>query len=202
MAPLWRLGDIVLSADDHSAEARRFARDLRRETDAVSAAAGAVLPREVVTLSFSSTLVASVASAGAAAWCARSDPGGEGAVTAERLRTRGIDARLVEDAEATAAAARGTAVVVGADAVGPGGVVNKVGTRALAEAARRAGAPAYVVAGSSKLVAADLPAPPPFERTPLDLITAVIGERGPVDPGDAARFAASHPVPEALVDLL
>jgi translation initiation factor 2B subunit (eIF-2B alpha/beta/delta family) len=202
MAPLWRLGDVALSADDHTAAAWRFARDLRVETDAVSAAAGAVLPSEVVTLSFSSTLVAAVAAAGAVTRCARSDPGGEGVVTVERLRARGVDARLVEDAEAIAAAARGTAVVVGADAVGPGGVVNKVGTRALAEASRRGGAPAYVVAGSSKLLAADLPAPTPFERTPLDLITAVIGEDGPVNPAGAARLAASHRVAAALMDLL
>jgi translation initiation factor 2B subunit (eIF-2B alpha/beta/delta family) len=202
MAPLWRLGGIVLSAEDHAAAARAFAQTIRQEAEAVAAASAATLPAEIVTLSFSSTLVAAVAAAGARSWCARSVPGGEGAVTAERLRARGADARVVEDGEALARATDGTAVVVGADAIGPGGVVNKVGTRALAEAARRGGAPAYVVVGSSKLIGADLPAPPPFERVPLDRFTAVISESGPVDPGDVARAAARHGVPEPLRDAL
>jgi translation initiation factor 2B subunit (eIF-2B alpha/beta/delta family) len=201
MAPLWRLGEAVLSADEHAEAARRFAHDLRREADAVAAAAGAVLPSEVVTHSFSGTLVAAVAAARATARCARAEPGGEGSVTAERLRARGVEATVVEDAEAIVLAARGTAVVVGADAIGPGGVVNKVGTRALAEAAGRGGTPVYVVAGSTKLLAVDLPAPPPFERTPLGLFSAVIGPGGQGDPGDAARSAASHPVAPALLDL-
>lgn len=198
MAPLWRLGDIVLSAEDHVAAARAFARTIRQEAEAVAAASAAALPTVVVTLSFSSTLVAAVVAAGATAWCARSVPGGEGAVTAERLRAGGVDARVVEDGEAIVLASDGTAVVVGADAVGPGGVVNKVGTRALADAARRGGAPAYAVAGSSKLIAVDLPAPPPFERVPLDRFTALIGESGPVDPKETARAASRHAVPDVL----
>jgi translation initiation factor 2B subunit (eIF-2B alpha/beta/delta family) len=202
MAPLWRLGDAVLSADDHAAAARRFAASLRAEADAVAAAAVGVLPDEVVTHSFSGTLVAAVAAAGTRARCARSNPGGEGRLTVERLRRRGVDAVLVEDAQAVAAAAGGTAVLVGADALGPGGVVNKVGTGALAEAARSGGTSAFVVAGSSKLIGADLPAPPPFERVPMEGFGAVIGERGVLDPGDVVRAAAEHAPHPALRDLV
>jgi translation initiation factor 2B subunit (eIF-2B alpha/beta/delta family) len=202
MAPLWRLAQVALSAEDHGRAVRDFADALRREADGVAVAAAEVLPDRLVTHSYSSTLVAAVAAATDQVWCARSEPGGEGAVTAERLRRRGVEAHLVDDARAITLAADGVAVVVGADAVGPGGVVNKVGTRALADATRRGGASCYLVAGSSKLLQTDLPAPPPFERAPLALFATVITEAGLLDPETAASAAGDHPVPDALRDLI
>jgi translation initiation factor 2B subunit (eIF-2B alpha/beta/delta family) len=202
MAPLWRLASAVLSAEDHAEAAAAFAQEVLAERDAVASEAAGVLRGPVVTHSYSSTLVAAVAAAGVPALCALSEPGGEGVATARHLRERGGEAEVVTDIEAVRAVKDGRTVVTGADAVGPGGVVNKVGTRALAEAGRDGGADRYVVAGGSKLLAPDLPAPHPFERIPLDLFTGVITEDGIFGPAPAARSASAHPLHPALRDVL
>jgi translation initiation factor 2B subunit (eIF-2B alpha/beta/delta family) len=202
MAPLWRLGSLVISSADHAAAAAAFASGLAGERDAVATAVAPLLREEVVTHSYSSTVVAAVAAAGVAARCARSEPGGEGHLTAERLAAAGARARVVEDEDAVRTAGDGRTVVTGADAVGPGGVVNKVGTRRLAEATRSGGGRCLVIAGGSKLLAADLPAPHPFERVPLGLVTAVVTEDGALEPEVAAARASGFEVHPALADLL
>ncbi|HJV04512.1 MAG TPA: hypothetical protein VJ868_04540 [Actinomycetota bacterium] len=202
MAALWRLGSAVLQAKVPGDAATAFAAAVVEEPGRVAASARAALPDRVVVHSLSSTVIRAVAAAAGEALCGRSDPSGEGREAARRLRAAGVRAAVVEDREAIRAAERGIAVVVGADAIGPGGVVNKVGTGALAEAARRGGGGAYVLAGATKLVAEDLPAPHPFERIPLELFTAIVGERGPVDPRTAARRAVSHPLHPELWPLL
>lgn len=194
MAPLWRLGSEALSASDHTRAARDFAIRVTAEREEIAKHAAAVLPGPVVTHSLSSTVISAVASSGARAICARSEPGGEGAATVERLTNLGVDARLVEDPEALAAVAEAGSVVVGADAVGPEGVINKLGTRRLADAARRSRTPCYVLAGESKVVDADLPAPHPFERTPLDLFTSVLTQDGPLSPSEATDLARDRPL--------
>jgi translation initiation factor 2B subunit (eIF-2B alpha/beta/delta family) len=202
MAPLWRLGSEVLEAEDHVAAATAFARRLGTEGEAVAARAASLLSGTVVVYSYSGTVVAAVVAAGVRALCARAEPGGAGELTATRLTERGIEAEVVEDEEAIEHAARAEAVLTGADAVGPGGVVNEVGTRRLAEAATRAGRPALVVAGSSKLVAADLPAPHPFERIPLETFTAIVTDDESLDPAEASRRSMSFPLSPALAELL
>ncbi len=147
-------------------------------------------------------VIRAVSEARVRALCALSEPGGEGRRAARRLRDAGVDAAVVDDREARRAVAGGTTVVTGADAIGPGGIVNKVGTRALARAARDGAGACYVLAGGSKLLAEDLPAPEPFERTPLELVTAVVGEDGPDEPSAAARNAVSHPLHPALRPVL
>jgi translation initiation factor 2B subunit (eIF-2B alpha/beta/delta family) len=202
MAPLWRLGSEVLEAEDHAAAARAFATRVSAEQKGVAARAAGLLSGTVLVQSYSGTAVAAVVAAGVRALCARSEPGGGGALTAARLNERGIEARVVEDEEAPDLAARVDAVLSGADAVGTGGVVNEAGTRRLAEAANNAGRPAWVVAGSSKLVGADLPAPLPFERIPMEAITAIVTEEGVLDPTEAARRAARFPLHPVLARLL
>jgi translation initiation factor 2B subunit (eIF-2B alpha/beta/delta family) len=202
MAPLWRLGHAVLSSADHAGAAAAFASGVAGERDAVAAAAAPLAHGEVVTHSYSSTLVATVVAAGATARCARSDPGGEGELTAARLAAGGATATVIEDEDAIGAVRRGRTVVTGADAVGPGGLVNKVGTRRLAEAARDGGGRCIVVAGGTKFLAADLPAPLPFERVPLALATAIVTEEGPLAADGAAALASRFAVHPALADLL
>jgi translation initiation factor 2B subunit (eIF-2B alpha/beta/delta family) len=202
MAPLWRLGSEVLGSDDHVEAARRFAVRVVSERDAIAAEAAALLPDVVVVHSFSGTVIDAVVSARSEAICALSEPGGEGAHSARELGDRGVDARLVSDEDAIGAVPDAGAVLVGADAVGPGGVVNKMGTLRLAEAAREVSTPCYSLAGASKLLGADVPAPRPFERTPLDLFTSVITEEGPLSPTAAARRALEHTLHPLLVPLL
>lgn len=98
-----------------------------------------------------------------------SEPGGEGRSLAAELGTH-----CVSDAEAVRRVARAGAVLVGADAVGTHTFVNKVGTLALARAARKADTPFFVVAESFKWVPlADPPVvEPAFEAVP----NAFVGE--------------------------
>jgi hypothetical protein len=201
MAPVWRLGSEVLASSDHVAAAVEFASRVVSERDEVARHAATLLPSLVVVHSFSGTAIAAVAAARARAICSLSEPGGEGKTTVARLTVLGVDARLVTDEEALLAAAK-AAVVVGADAVGPEGVVNKVGTLRLAEAARRASTPCYALSGESKLIGADLPAPHPFERTALDLFTSVITQEGALSATQAAGRAGRVELHPLLEDLL
>jgi translation initiation factor 2B subunit (eIF-2B alpha/beta/delta family) len=203
MAPLWRLASDVLGAADHRIAAAEFARRLLSERRAI-ADSGLRLLRfpTLVVQSYSSTIVSAVSRTGARILCARSEPGGEGAVTARLLREAGASAEVIEDQDAQDEAGAGTTVVTGADALGPGGIVNKVGTAALAGAARSGGGGCYALAGTSKMLSVDLPAPSPFERIPLDLLAAVITEEGPIEPVDAAAAAAGHELHPSLAPLL
>jgi translation initiation factor 2B subunit (eIF-2B alpha/beta/delta family) len=77
--------------------------------------------------------------------------------------------------------------VVGADAVGPGGVLNAVGTRGLAERL-----PTLVVATAIKLVPEEVferLAGPGFEVVPLDLLAAVVVGPDVLSPAEAGRRA-------------
>jgi len=75
-----------------------------------------------------------------------SRPGGEGAVLASRLRSRGVVTRLVPDLHLYDYVSRSDFVMVGADSVTLDAcLVNKVGTRLLALAARSAGKHVVVV---------------------------------------------------------
>ncbi|MUV61249.1 hypothetical protein GJ634_11200 [Halobacterium sp. CBA1126] len=141
---------------------------------------------------------------------AESRPGGEGVGVAESLAD-GFDVTLTTDANVPAAVEAADAVLVGADAVFPDGrVVNKVGTRAAALAARDADAPVLVVCAADKVAPEPLPvedgdssalydgdAPldvrnPVFEAVPARLVDAVVTERGRLDADDVQRIAAEH----------
>lgn len=194
----------------------------------------------VLTLSRSGTVRAGLSALRRAGWdpvvmVGEGRPGNEGRELARELRDPdrggGVDARLVTDAAVTALAAGSspgeswtpdperTAVVVGADAVGPEVFLNKVGTRALAVAARERGVPVLVLADAAKVVPAELfeslelpgapaeeldpPAGVPafnfyFEVIPLDLVTRVVSEDGAAEPGRVGR-AAAGPVSRRLL---
>lgn len=125
---------------------------------------------------------------------AESRPGAEGARMARDLAERGIRARACDDflllslvpPEAAPRRPPGygghPVVLVGADAVHPDGLVNKVGTRALLDTARRAGVPAFVLASSSKLRTESAPRAlgSLFETIPLEDLV-VLTERGRVE---------------------
>jgi methylthioribose-1-phosphate isomerase len=158
-------------------------------------------------------------------------PGGEGLQLAATLRDRGLDAWAATDAVVMALATgsapslpfpfdpAATAVVVGADAVGPEVFLNKVGTRPLAAAARLAGRPCWLLAETSKLLALELfrllelPAAPPnevgapsgvpvlsfyFEPVPLGLATRVVSEEGIAEPPQVRRRTERMPVSRRL----
>jgi translation initiation factor 2B subunit (eIF-2B alpha/beta/delta family) len=197
MAPLWRLAGDVLGARDHVGAAQVFLKLLEGDSEAASALAS-TMPDRIVTISYSSTVVQAIRiRAPHQTVCMRSDPGGEGWRIAEETRDR-TGSVIIDDDQALATVP-GDAVLSGADAVTPGGVVNKVKTRALAEAARAKGIPRYAVAGDTKFVGASLPVSAPFEMIPFELFTAIVVPGGLIRPDEARARAEAIPMgPKAL----
>ncbi|MFD1632744.1 NUDIX domain-containing protein [Haloplanus ruber] len=188
--------------------------DAARQADGEAATRAADLCGEsVVTLSRSGTVRAALERAQPAVLIGESRPAREGADVAAELAHAGLDVTLTTDAALPSELATRDpdTVLVGADAVlADGSVVNKVGTRGLALAAAREGVPVYVVAAAAKVRpdetvhgetgdAADIydgaapvsVANPVFDRTPADLVTGVVTERGVLD-GDAVRSVAAE----------
>lgn len=123
-------------------------------------------------------------------------PGGEGRPFAQDLRGAGLRATVVPDHDGPRVAQRSDLVLIGADAVfSDGSVVHKVGTRALASAARRYGVPVMVVAGRSKFTGRPPPTrrlPALFDRTPSRCISEFWTDRGWL-PGPAWSSSAALP---------
>jgi translation initiation factor eIF-2B subunit delta len=126
-----------------------------------------------------------------------SGPVREGLRMARLLVEAGVSVRLIADAGLAAEVERSDAVLVGADGVSREGVLNKLGTLGLAVAARHFGVPMYAVFDTAKLLPpdkvfeieekdpAELAEPSDerikvhnvyFDRTPLELFTALITE--------------------------
>jgi translation initiation factor 2B subunit (eIF-2B alpha/beta/delta family) len=206
MGPLWNLAAAVLSAEDPGQAVGGFIASLERDAADVAQVAAAGLASRIMTISYTSTVVracsVAVARRPVTALCLLSEPEGEGVRMAAALRSLGIAAEVVADADGLDRVAWVGAVVVGADAVTPSGVVNKAGTGALALAARQAGVPCLVLAGSAKLVGAEVPVVPPFELMPLDLATGVAAGGRFLSPAEASAAAASRGFDAVLGALL
>ncbi|HXF37786.1 MAG TPA: hypothetical protein VNO17_11505, partial [Actinomycetota bacterium] len=174
---------------------------LERDEDAADVAAS-LLPGSVLTISWSSGLLRALRRRRPdRVRCMASHPGGEGARLAAALREHLADVRVVPDEEALVDPGA-EAALFGADAIGPGGVVNKVGTLALCRAARRAGIRTICVAGGTKLLAEDLPAGGVFERVELELLDVVALPHGPARPPGVAPLLARFPLHPSLRPLL
>jgi translation initiation factor 2B subunit (eIF-2B alpha/beta/delta family) len=124
-------------------------------------------------------------------------PGGEGVRFARSLSAWTLATSVPDELALREVPA--DAVVCGADAVTPDGLVNKVKTAALAEAARDKGVPVYAVAGDTKLLNREPPLTGPFETVPLELFTAVATPDGLLSPAEAAgRARDARLAPELL----
>lgn len=171
--------------------------------------------RKAITHSYSSTVLDVLGHAkGIEVICPESRPLLEGLRTAQELGERGIRTRIVVDSAAPSLMGECDVVMVGADAITPEVVVNKIGTYALALAARERKVPFYVLAGTEKFL------PPPFsealrieerdpkevtqeailnskvenryfDTTPLDLITGVVTQDG-VIAGEEVQKRLEH----------
>jgi translation initiation factor 2B subunit (eIF-2B alpha/beta/delta family)/8-oxo-dGTP pyrophosphatase MutT (NUDIX family) len=191
------------------------------EADEATAAAAAerIAGQTVLTLSRSSTLLAAFEGAAAGEEppehliVAESRPAREGVAVAEALAAD-CPVTLTTDAAIGHVLAELDVdrVVVGADSLLPDGrVINKTGTRTLAVVADRAGVPVDVVAASDKLrtdegytlesgtpsAVYDGDAPidvlnPTFDVTPADAVTAVVTERGVLDPDELAELTSER----------
>jgi translation initiation factor 2B subunit (eIF-2B alpha/beta/delta family) len=134
--------------------------------------------------------------------CTVSEPVGEGRAFAEEMRDAGLDAELVEDADAPNRIGEASILLLGADTVFRDGTLcNKVGTIPLAKAAAAAGIPTIVAAEVIKLAPVPGTQAPEladierslFELVPPDLITEVVTEEGPFTPDEIATLVDRVP---------
>jgi translation initiation factor 2B subunit (eIF-2B alpha/beta/delta family) len=134
--------------------------------------------------------------------CTASEPVGEGRGFAEEWRTAGLDAELVEDADAPGRVPEASILLIGADTVFRDGTIcNKVGTIPLAKAAAEAGVPTVVAAEVIKLAPVPGSQAPEladierslFELAPPDLITEVVTEEGTFTPDEIATLVDRVP---------
>ncbi len=128
--------------------------------------------RCVLTHSRSSSVIAALLAAKPArVICTRSLPGGEGEATAAELR-----GDVIADAAIWKFMQSVQAVALGADAVTPYAVVNKVGTAVVALAARERGVPCFVLCGPEKMVEDEWEPEPGelFEATPREWFTRIV----------------------------
>ena len=201
MAPLWRLASDVLSLPDRALAVRRLSAALEGDRGGLDALAPRVAGLRLLTISYSSSVVELVRlTRPETVLCMRSDPGGEGGHAAEAT-SAWTNSAMIEDDEAISDVPADL-VVVGADAVTPVTVVNKVKTTALAEAAGRKGIQIHAVAGEFKFVGAKLPVAPVFEAAPLELFSAIAGPQGLWDPSQAGTHARSRRIHPELRPLL
>lgn len=179
------------------------------EADAAAArrTADRIAGQRVLTLSRSGTVLDALLRAEPApdVVIADSRPGGEGIGVAETLADAGLDVSLIPDAAVatTLTDPDFDAVLVGADTLRPSGaLINKVGTRSVALAARHEGVPVYAATAADKIaVDNDTTAPeeydpkavyngpapvgvwaPRFDTTPPALVTEFLTDRGVLGP--------------------
>ncbi len=240
MAVVARLASQVAStafrADDVLAAAARSARDFIDKADrailcATSSAAQLIKEGSVVlTHSRSSTVLAAFKKARErgrtfSVIATESRPQCEGRVLADALANLGINVVFVADAAAALELSRADFVMLGADTITPQFLVNKIGTRMIALAARELNIPVYALSDTSKLINADLlsgaegdlhspselwPDPPGgvvivnryFEPTPLRYFTKIITEDGLLDPEETRKRAEGKRLNKVIRDAL
>jgi translation initiation factor 2B subunit (eIF-2B alpha/beta/delta family) len=177
--------------------------------------AASVLGDRVFTLSRSGTVRAALGAANPeSVFVAESRPAREGLDTAERLAAAGLETTVLVDAAIEEVIAeRGIdTVLVGADTVlEDGSVVNKIGSRTAARAAKAAGIDSYVVCSRDKIAPGTAFDPefgppeavydgdtdlavhnPTFERVPPTALSAIITEEGVYAPSAIEPIAKEH----------
>jgi len=167
--------------------------------------------QRVLTLSWSSTVYEALRSSRdtvGEVYVMKSEPGGEGAVTARRLARLGFKVNLIPDAAAGHYAGLVDALLVGGDAVlSDGSLVNKAGTSVAACAAHSSGKPVYALVGLLKV---DVRGAyrgvrefveeregyrwryVVFDVTPAPHVTGYITQRGLLGPGSVVEAARSY----------
>lgn len=235
MATFWRIAAEAVAAADEPQRFDRFVERLDRSRAAlVRTAAAHLAPADadilsIVTLSASGSVRAVLESLAPRCdlrvSCSESLPAREGRTLAAHLAAAGARVTLYSDAALAHALPDADAVLVGADAIAPGWVLNKSGTLMLAAAAVHRGVPVYVLATRDKFVPdaiaerltirEESPAEiwdgapaavevrnPYFELTPAELVAAVITDIGPIGTGLLAGVCAASIPPPAVDTLL
>ena len=217
MAPLRNLAQAVI---DRGMSPREFLARMGNNTARVIALAAELIPDGATVLTHSASHTVSEALRKArrggrsfSVIATESRPVCEGAEQARKLAADGIPVALVVDAAMGRILTEASLVLVGADSVCAGGVVNKIGTTLLALGAKELGKEIYTLCSSEKVCpTGEYPPPeasrdpdevardrPPglsvnnlyFEITSLDLFTAIVTETGTLTPlAFRARYLA------------
>lgn len=204
--------------------AESFREELERSGHRVGRRVRRHLPRRgtVLTLSSSSSVREALLGAGdrqLRVVCLEGRPMSEGRGLARTLVGAGIETVVAVDAAAAHFVDRSELVLLGADSVGDRGVVNKIGSRALAVLADRAGVPVVVAADTTKLLPPGFPQPLDedrpadevwsapggvtvwnryFEALPTTLVSVVVTEEDDLSPAETDTLRADLDVPEEL----
>src|SRR5215468_4114350 len=198
-----------------------FRRDLRASTEALCQWALAVLPPQstVLTYSNSATVIAALRYAHDHGRIRRvllseSRPAYDGRPQATALREYGMAVEYSIDMALFERLAEANVVVVGADAVFPEHLVNKLGTRALAQLAQLQGIPCFSLCAANKFLPTATtallriaehprqevwPEAPDgltisnryFDTTPLALLSGIVSDQGLYTP-EALRLRLQH----------
>lgn len=137
--------------------------------------------------------------------CTVSEPGGEGRRLAADFKAAGINVELISDAEGPDAARESDLVLLGADTVfRDGSLVNKIGTVAIASAAKDAGVLVIVACETFKLAPFDAepPSEDTFELVPAAMIDRVVTEEGAANTEDVTALIDRTPCLRQGYDLL
>lgn len=243
MSTLLRLASAALSAaraEAVASDALRSSFDAARRfvesaTDSVHAAAMHAVTlihdgSKILTHSRSSTVLEALVEARRSGkqfelFATESRPMLEGRKLASELSCEGIHVTVMADAAASLFVEQVDLILVGADRITTEHLVNKIGTKMIALAARERGVPIYAIGDSSKFVPADYlgdlirdqhdaselwPDAPQvirvsnryFETTPLAFFKGVITERGALPDSEASACARGVYVNPVLVDAL
>lgn len=181
--------------------------------EGMTIAARKVLPGDtIMTYSYSSTVIELLSRIKPRrAIISEARPLGEGLAQARELRSAGIAVTFITEAQMALFVQEADAVVVGADTILPDGdLINKIGTRLLALAAKDADVPFYSATETFKVAGPSEPLPfaPEegrareitsvrwlevrnvyYEATPGRLISGYITEEGLIKPGKVQPFA-------------
>ena len=138
----------------------------------------------------------------ARAVCTVSEPIGEGRAFADDLRGEGLTVDLVDDADGPHTLETVDLFLIGADTVFRCGTLrNKIGTTALAEAAKKHGVPTIVACEIVKLAPIEAASAPEqseaekelFELTPPELLSEIVTEEGCHPPEEIAALVDRTP---------
>lgn len=230
---LWHLEQTERPWDQRSAvriATEDFKRQLRQQ--AIHVAEGSLAFIEdgsiIVTHSLSSTVQYALLHAQRAGRrfhviCSESRPMLEGRQMAKELAEFGIHTTVMVDTLTLDTIHQAQAVVVGADMLNSLGLVNKVGTRALATLAQSVHVPFYALCGSAKFLptafqphsattsdTSDVWDEPPLgvtvehwdrDLTPLSLISGIVTERGTLPPTMVEGWLAAMHLHPALASI-
>jgi translation initiation factor 2B subunit (eIF-2B alpha/beta/delta family) len=137
--------------------------------------------------------------------CTVSEPVGEGRGLAQELGAEGLAVELVADEDAPHAVQSVSLLLLGADTVfRDGSLINKIGTRRLTKAAKKAGVPVIVACEVLKVSPSDPRDPDEdrFDLTPPEQIDRFVTEEGAFAPAEIVALVDRTPFLREGYDLL